>query len=115
MELQEVVTDIAAGLSALDAAGGKFRDFQPGIGPFGEPQLVKAIATYLNSLPRYSESVRTKKNVQTCQFQMNGRSRSKSHGHTATMAKKQKTGRSISCTRTAATLALLATASSSRV
>ncbi len=59
MELQEVVTDVAMGVSALDAAGSRFREFQPGVGPFGEPQLVKAIAAYLNSLPRYHESART--------------------------------------------------------
>lgn len=61
MELPEVVTDIATGLSALDGAGSRFREFQPGIGPFGEPQLVKQIATHLNTLKRYGESVRTKR------------------------------------------------------
>jgi hypothetical protein len=61
MELHEVVTDIATGLSALDAAGSRFREFQPGVGPFGEPQLVKQIATYLNTLTRYGGFVRTKR------------------------------------------------------
>jgi hypothetical protein len=61
MELQEVVTDIAMGLSALDAAGSRFREFQPGVGPFGEPQLVKQIATYLNALSKYCGAVRTKR------------------------------------------------------
>jgi|SRR5271157_984962 len=61
MELQEVVTDIATGLSALDASGSRFREFQPGVGPFGEPQLVKQIAIYLNTLTRYGGSVRTKR------------------------------------------------------
>jgi hypothetical protein len=61
MELREVVFDIAAGLSALDAAGSRFRGFQPGMGPFGEPQLVKQIAAYLNSLTKYGGSVRTKR------------------------------------------------------
>jgi hypothetical protein len=35
--------------------------FQPGIGPFGEPQLVKRIAEELNRLPRYGGAVRTKR------------------------------------------------------
>jgi hypothetical protein len=61
MDLREVVTDIATGLSALDGAGGRFREFQPGIGPFGEPQLVKQIAAHLNTLQKYGESVRTKR------------------------------------------------------
>jgi hypothetical protein len=61
MKLEEVVTDIAGGISALDAAGNRFREFQPGVGPFGEPQLVKQVASYLNTLTRYRESVRTKR------------------------------------------------------
>lgn len=61
MELQEVVTDIAMGLSALDSAGGRFHDFKPGVGPFGEPQLVKQIAAYLNTLTKYGGVVRTKR------------------------------------------------------
>jgi len=61
MELDEVATDIAMGLSALDAAGSRFRKFQPGVGPFGEPQLVKQIAAYLNTLTKYGKSVRTKR------------------------------------------------------
>jgi hypothetical protein len=61
MELQEVVTDIAIGISALDASGSRFREFQPGVGPFGEPQLVKQIATYLTTLTKYGGAVRTKR------------------------------------------------------
>lgn len=61
MELWEIVTDIAAGLSAFDKAGSRFREFQPGIGPFGEPQLVKHMAAHLNTVKKYGESVRTKR------------------------------------------------------
>jgi hypothetical protein len=61
MELVEVVSDIASGLSALDAAGSRFREFQAGVGPFGEPQLVKHIAVYLNGLAKYGGSVQTKR------------------------------------------------------
>jgi hypothetical protein len=49
------------GISALDASGSRFREFQPGVGPFGEPQLVKQIATYLNTLTKYGGAVRTKR------------------------------------------------------
>ena len=61
MELEEVVTDIARGLFALDAAGSRFREFRPGAGPFGEPQLVKHLAAYLNTLTKYREPVQTKR------------------------------------------------------
>jgi hypothetical protein len=61
MELQEVVFDIAMGLSALDTPGVRFREFQPGVGPVGEPQLVKEIAAYLNTLTKYGGSVRTRR------------------------------------------------------
>jgi hypothetical protein len=61
MELEEVVSDIASGLSALDAAGGRFREFQAGVGPFSEPQLVKHISIYLNALAKYGGSVQKKR------------------------------------------------------
>ncbi len=61
MELEEVVGDVTEGIVALDAAQSRFRDFKPGAGPFGEPQLVGQIATYLNTLEKYHSSVRTKR------------------------------------------------------
>ena len=61
MELEEVVTDIAMGLSALDAAGTRFREFRQGARPFGEPLLVKHLAAYLNTLTKYREPVQTKR------------------------------------------------------
>jgi hypothetical protein len=59
--LNEVVEDIADGLARIDSSRVPFRAFQPGVGPYGEPQLVKLIASYLNELPRYDKSVRTKR------------------------------------------------------
>ena len=61
MELTQVVDDIVAGLAALDACGSAFKQFQPGVGPYGEPQLVRALARQLNTLPPYRESVRPKR------------------------------------------------------
>jgi len=61
MTLEQLVVDIADSLAHIDASGRTFRAFQPGIGPFGEPQLVSLIATELNRLPRYGGSVRTKR------------------------------------------------------
>jgi hypothetical protein len=61
MDLEEVVTDVAAALSDLDANRTAFRNFQPGAGPFGEPQLVKHFADYLNTMDKYRKSVQTKR------------------------------------------------------
>lgn len=44
-----------------DRSGQPFRAFKPGVGPYGEPQLVVRIATYLNELPKYGSAVRTKR------------------------------------------------------
>ena len=61
MDLDEVVSDIAAALDCIDKSGESFRTFQPGVGPYGEPQLVGGIAGYLNQLPKYKAAVRTKR------------------------------------------------------
>jgi hypothetical protein len=61
MNLRELVTDIADALVCIDATRESFRAFQPGIGPFGEPQLVKRIVAQLNRLPAYRGSARTKR------------------------------------------------------
>jgi|SRR5580698_364585 hypothetical protein len=61
MELDELVTDIADALAGVDASGTPFRSFQPGVGPYGEPQLVKLVAGYLNRLPKYCGTVCTKR------------------------------------------------------
>ncbi len=61
MTLQELVLDLSDSLAHIDASGETFRMFQPGVGPFGEPQLVKRIAEELNLLPRYGGAVRTKR------------------------------------------------------
>jgi hypothetical protein len=47
--------------SAIDGSGKSFRTFQPGVGPYGEPQLIIRIARHLNKLPKYRKVVQTKR------------------------------------------------------
>lgn len=61
MDLEGVVSDIAEALVRIDSSGQAFRTFQPGVGPYGEPQLVSGIARYLNEIPKYNGAVRTKR------------------------------------------------------
>ena len=56
-----MVNDVVDGLVALDGCGVSFKQFQPGAGPYGEPQLVGAVAKHLNTLPAYRRAVRTKR------------------------------------------------------
>jgi hypothetical protein len=39
MELEQIVEDVGAALVAVDGCGVAFKKFQPGVGPYGEPQL----------------------------------------------------------------------------
>lgn len=48
MEFPEIVADIANLLKEFDSEKPIHKDFQPGIGPFGEPQLIKEISNRLN-------------------------------------------------------------------
>jgi len=61
MTLDEAVAVIADGLVHIDATKAPFRTFQPGVGPYGEPQLVKLVAAYLNEIPKFHAAVRTKR------------------------------------------------------
>jgi hypothetical protein len=61
MELEEVVTDIADAVVSIDASRVPHRMFQPGVGPYGEPQLVKLIAAFLNGRPEYHGKVCTRR------------------------------------------------------
>ncbi len=56
-----IVAAIADAIVRIDASRVPFRSFQPGVGPYGEPPLVKLIASYLNGLPRYENKARTKR------------------------------------------------------
>lgn len=61
MNLEEFVFDFAEALVQIDRSGKCFRTFQPGVGPYGEPQLVKLVSLHLNQLPKYKGAVRTRK------------------------------------------------------
>ncbi len=54
MELTQVIHDIADALVGIDSSRVSFKTFRPGVGPYGEPQLVRAIAQRLNQVTPYT-------------------------------------------------------------
>src|ERR1041385_7001203 len=50
MELDQTIRDVADVLKNFDAERPIHKNFSPGIGPFGEPQLIKEISNRLNTL-----------------------------------------------------------------
>lgn len=61
MELKQLIEDIASACVAIDRSNAPFKKFRPGVGPYGEPQLVRAIARHLNTLPAYQGTAQTKR------------------------------------------------------
>jgi len=61
MELEQIIEDVADALVSVDATGVPFKNFQAGVGPYGEPQVVGAIAKRLNDLERYGGVVYTRR------------------------------------------------------
>jgi hypothetical protein len=61
MQLDQVIRDVADVLVAIDQSRAPFREFRPGVGPYGEPQLVRAIAQRLNEFGAYRGTVCTKR------------------------------------------------------
>lgn len=61
MDLEVVICDVLDALVAVDGSRLGFKQFQPGVGPYGEPQLLKLIAEYLNQLGRYPTRVITRR------------------------------------------------------
>ena len=61
LSLNHVLEDIANSLVEIDASGVPHSHFQPGVGPYGEPQVVKLIANRLNGLEGYVNKVATKR------------------------------------------------------
>lgn len=71
-ELHAMVSDIADAVASLDASGVAFKEFRPGAGPYGEPQLVREIAQRLRESPKYRGAVQTKR-LPIFLFLINGR------------------------------------------
>ena len=59
--LKTVVSDIADSLVEIDSSGVPFRKFKPGVGPYGEPQLLKNLSQILGSKSIYEGKVETKR------------------------------------------------------
>ena len=56
--MQRIVDDIADAIRAVDRCGVPFKNFQLGVGPYGEPQLTKLVVEHLKRTGRYP-SIRT--------------------------------------------------------
>jgi len=54
MDLRNVVADVADALVGIDTSGIPFKQFQPGVGPYGEPQLIRLIAKHLETIGEYT-------------------------------------------------------------
>ncbi len=61
MNLTELINDISDVLVNIDKSEPPFKPFHAGVGPYGEPQLVRLIAKYLNNIPKYKRSVVTRR------------------------------------------------------
>lgn len=61
MDLSQVVRDVADALVNIDSSGVPFRTFQLGVGPYGEPQLLRAVVAQLVRLDRYAGKVMTRR------------------------------------------------------
>jgi hypothetical protein len=61
VDLRPILEDVADVLVAIDGSGVCFKKFQPGVGPYGEPQLVSEIARHFNAIQRYGGAVRSKR------------------------------------------------------
>lgn len=56
MELRNIVCDIADVLKSFDSEKPIHKRFKPGIGPFGEPQLIKEVSSRLNRIKKGYET-----------------------------------------------------------
>jgi hypothetical protein len=53
MDLPSLISAVADACLAIDGCGVPFKNFQCGVGPYGEPQLVRLVAKHLGSLPSF--------------------------------------------------------------
>lgn len=60
-DLAQVANDVADSLAEVDSSRVPFRSFAPGVGPYGEPQLLKLIRDHLRRLPSYGAEVVTRR------------------------------------------------------
>jgi len=65
VSLPKVISDIADALFEIDSSGVPFqtrsRSYSPGVGPYGEPQLMKKCTLILNKLDAYPGKIVTKR------------------------------------------------------
>ncbi len=60
--MQQLVRDFAQALKWIDSSGKAFKHFRPGVGPYGEPQVLKKATNYLReNWPDRYEDARTKR------------------------------------------------------
>jgi hypothetical protein len=61
IDLPTVIVEVADALAAVDATRTPFKAFQPGVGPYAEPQLVRLVVQRLNSSPFLQGLVSTRR------------------------------------------------------
>jgi hypothetical protein len=61
VELSQIIVDVANVLVAIDSSRVPFKAFRAGVGPYGEPQLLRHVADGLNGLNAYHGTVATKR------------------------------------------------------
>lgn len=61
MELPQVLVDLADVLVAIDSSRVPFKRFRPGVGPYGEPQLLQLVKDRMNELKAYRGTIVTKR------------------------------------------------------
>jgi hypothetical protein len=60
--MQKLLHDIAAALRAIDDSKVPFKNFRPGVGPYGEPQLIRGVVANLKFMrPESYLNARTKR------------------------------------------------------
>lgn len=61
MELAQLICDIGDILVSIDSSRVPFKNFREGVGPYGEPQLVRLVKDHLNRLDAYQGRIFTKR------------------------------------------------------
>jgi hypothetical protein len=56
LTLEQVVRDIGEALGAIDSCGVPFKAFKLGVGPYGEPQLMRKVVDQLKKSPDYRDA-----------------------------------------------------------